>query len=120
MDVNNVKPKHRVLQEFADVLLRRNPMNLKQDNPLEYETEALSILSRFTEAALQLSDDETIVDEIAVNVVKQALDFWFDNVDSINCEPLARELLGVFRASFKEGVAHISDVKPVTSITIGE
>jgi hypothetical protein len=129
------KPKHQVLQEFTAVLLRRNPMQLGQDNPLEYEAEALSILSRFTEAALQLPDDEAAVAEVATNIVKQSLEFWFDDIGGYNPEPLARELVGVFRAAFggepiavpeepTEGPAPEEptpeEPKTVTEVTIGE
>lgn len=117
----HAKPKHLVLQEFAEILLQRNPMNLRQDSPLEYELEALSILSRFTEAALQLADDEAIITEIATGVVKQTLEFWFDNVNGVDCEALARELLATFKASFGQAEREQPvETKQVTSITIGE
>ena len=51
------KPKHKVLQDFTSVLSKRNPMQLSRENPLEYESEALSILSRFNESALQLAGE---------------------------------------------------------------
>lgn len=96
------KPKHVILQEFTAALLRRNPMQLSVDNQLEYEDEALSILSRFTEAALQVPDDEAAVAQVATSIVKQSLEFWFYDVDDVDPEPLARELVSLFRASFDQ------------------
>lgn len=121
-----LKPKHQVLQEFAEVLLKRNPMQLGQDNPLEYEAEALSILSRFTEAALQLPDDEAVVAQVATAIVKQALEFWFENIDGVDPEPIARELIGVYRSAFgveasqEQVEEQPKEQKAVTSVTFGE
>lgn len=131
-------PKHKVLLQFAAVLLRRNPMQLSQDNPLEYESEALSILSRFNEAALHLADDEAAVAQVATSIVKQSLEFWFNDIGSVDPEPIARELVAVYRAA-AEGGQLPNDVpvaenvhfvgepeeesevpKQVTSVTIGE
>lgn len=112
------KPKHLVLQEFAAVLHRRNPMHLDPENPLEYESEALSILSRFTEAALNIPDDEAAVATVATNIVKQSLEFWFDDIGSLDPEPIARELIAVFRAAFDQEPKE--EPKPVTEVTIGE
>lgn len=132
-------PKHQVLQQFAEVLLKRNPMQLGQDNPLEYESEALSILSRFNEAALHLADDEAAVAQVATGIVKQSLEFWFDDIGDTDPEPIARELLAVYRAAMNgeltpEQLAANEEIKrileepeeesealrPVTSVTIGE
>lgn len=114
------KPKHQVLQEFAGVLLKRNPMNLGADNPLEYEAEALSILSRFTEAALQLPDDEGAVAQVATAIVKQSLEFWFENIGDVDPEPIARELITIYRASFGIVEEAAEEPKPVTTVTVGE
>lgn len=131
-------PKHQVLQQFAAVLLKRNPMQLGQDNPLEYESEALSILSRFNEAALHLADDEAAVAQVATGIVKQSLEFWFDDIGSVDPEPIARELVAVYRAAAEgsqppdevpvaedarptgEPEEEVEVPKPVTSVTIGE
>jgi len=75
-------------------------MMLSCDNSLEYEDEALSILSRFTEGALHLASDEKLMHIVAVNIVKQTFDFWFNSVDDVDFEPLSRELVTTFRASF--------------------
>lgn len=129
-----------MLQEFAAVLLRRNPMQLGQDNPLEYENEALSMLSRFNEAALHLAEpgDEDAVAQVAINLVKQSLEFWFDDIGTVDPEPIARELIAVYRAAMRGGLTpdqhaaneeikrileepeEAEELKPVTSVTIGE
>jgi hypothetical protein len=122
----DIKPKYQLLQEFAAVLFRRNPMTLSQDNPLEYESEALSILSRFNEAALQLADDEASVAVIATSIVKQSLEFWFDNIGDVDPEPIAREFVRIYRVGHGETVAEETEVdvggecKPVTNVTAGE
>lgn len=113
-----MKPKHQLLQELSEALLRRNPMHLKENDPLEYEDEALSMLSRFTESALHLAspaDEETVV-QVATNIVQQTLDFWFDTCEGVNLEELAREMLGIFRSGFEA----VEEEQPkVTSVTIG-
>jgi hypothetical protein len=113
----NRTPKHQLLQEFAEALMRRNPMNLKEGNPLEYEDEALSILSRFAESALQLADDEAAIVEVASNIIQQALDFWFDSSAGVNVEELARDLLGIYRRGF--AVAEEEETPKVSHVTIG-
>lgn len=118
-------PKHQVLLQFTAVLLKRNPMQLGQDNPLEYESEALSILSRFNEAALHLSDDEAAVAQVATGIVKQSLEFWFDDISSVDPEPIARELVAIYRAAEDarptgEPEEDVEVPKIVSSVTIGE
>lgn len=96
--------KHVVLQEFTRLLHRCNPMQLNLDtNPHaedEYEAEALSILSRFTEAALNLCADKETQREIAVNLVKNAFAFWFHDVPVAGLEETAGALLATFVASY--------------------
>lgn len=111
------KPMHQVVQEFTVVLLRRNPMNLDPGNPLEYEAEALSILSRFVEAGLQLPDDEAMVAQVASGIVKQALEFWFENIGDVDPEPIARDLLKVYRTAFE---SEKEEQPKVTQVTVGE
>ena len=92
------KPRHDILQDLTVVLYKRNPMNLSLDSSLEYENEALSILSRFSESAIEIPTDEALVAQVAVGIVKQTLEFWFDQVFSDrDIEPLARELLATYR-----------------------
>ena len=119
-----IKPKHQVLQEFTNVLHRRNPMNLDPSNPLEYEAEALSMLSRFTEAALHLPDDEAAVVQVATAIVGQTLEFWFEDAPKVNHERIARELIAVYRTGFggelgpTEQAAN-EEIKKVISVTVG-
>lgn len=96
-------PKATILKDFATLLHARNPMNIALENKQEYENEALSILSRFSEAALQLSDDEAIIAQLATAIVRQALEFWFDDIGTYDPEPLARELASTYRKA--HGVA---------------
>lgn len=68
-------------------------MMLDQTNELEYEAEALSILSRFNEAGLQLVDDNAARTEVAVGIVSECMDFWFTLPEDFEPEPIARDLL---------------------------
>lgn len=110
------KPKHKVLQDFTSVLSKRNPMQLSRENPLEYESEALSILSRFNESALQLAGEEAVVAQVATGIVKQALEFWFDDISGVDPEPIARDLLAVYRISYGQEPEEQAEV---SSVTIG-
>lgn len=87
---------NKALTLFIDVLFRHDPMKLRCDNNFEYEAEALSILSRFNEAALHLSNDDQAVIQVASNIVKQSLEFWFDDVGDLDYAALTRELVDVY------------------------
>lgn len=101
---NAYKPKHLMLQEFTKILFEHNPMQISMaGNPgaaNEYESEALSILSRYTEGALHLCEDETLQREIAVGIVRQAFEFWFNDTKIHEPEKLGFVLLEVFKSSF--------------------
>ena len=94
------KHKHVLLQEFTKVLHDHDLMGIAgEENPkaaTEYEAEALSILSRFTEGALNLCVDENLRREISVGMVKQAFEFWFSLEAPKGVEKLAFELLELF------------------------
>ena len=100
------KPKHVVLQEFTQILFKCNPMALNlEGNPHaddEYESEALSILSRFNEGALNMCPDETMQREIAVGIVKQAFQFWFNDENIVEPEKTAFELLQAYVSSYPQ------------------
>lgn len=112
--------KQKLLQEFTRVLFERNPMNLSCNDNLEYESEALSILSRFNEAALHLPDDASAVTQVATSIVKQSLEFWFDNTGDVDVEALARELVTLYVDSHLDQAETKPNKKPVTHVTIGE
>lgn len=98
-----LKPKHMLLQEFTKTLFEHNPMQIHLSGPdatTEYESEALSILSRFTEGALNLCEDENIQREIAIGVVKQCFEFWFNEPIVKGPESVGLALLEVFKAAF--------------------
>jgi hypothetical protein len=88
--------KSQLLQGFAVTLMKFNPMNLGNND--SYVNEALSILSRFTEAGLHIpsENENELVLQVATSLVKQSLEFWFNNVDNVNCEDIARVLLKLF------------------------
>ena len=111
------KPKYVLLQEFSAKLVSADPMALSITDQLEYEAEALSILSRFNEAALHIvPEDESDSVQIATILVKQAFEFWFNEAITVNFEPLAKDLLKMYRA---EAVAVPQKKKEVKSVSIG-
>jgi hypothetical protein len=102
---NENKPKHVVLQEFTKILYEHNPMSLPlsqmgEAGHDEYESEALSILSRFTEGVLSACEDEPLRREIAVGMVIQALKFWFNTERFKEPEKLAWALLDAYLAGY--------------------
>lgn len=85
-----------ILSKFTEILDRINPMNLQSPSNKEYEPEALSILSRFTEAALDLADENQAA-QIAEVIVKLTFQFWFTDISAMtSTDIVARELLHVF------------------------
>lgn len=102
------KPKVEVLQEFMDIIYRHDPMGIKSPNEDEYDGEALSILSRFTESALHVSDDEQAAYDVAAGIVTECFTFWFEEVpDQPDLEGLTLELLTTYVNSYPE-----PDAKP--------
>lgn len=92
--------KQWLLGRFAATFLRLNPMQLELTGPLEYEAEALSVLSRFVEAALQIPEAGEETSSLALLIVKQSMEFWFDDVGKVDLTALAAELLDTYRQAF--------------------
>jgi len=108
------KPMHEVLREFTHVLHTVNPMKLNPDNPVEYEFEALSILSRFAEAALQIPDESDDVTAFAANIVKECLSWWVDDVvDASNTRQVTELLLNVYRSAYAVDREHKTVVEQI-------
>lgn len=107
------KPKHEILQEFTIALKGLDPMKLKTPNNNEYESEALSILSRFNESGIHLdnvgADDEQ---KLAVAITKHAFEFWFDE-EITDLEPVASELLRIFKEAYTQKPKEKKEVKSV-------
>lgn len=76
------KPRHLVLKKFCEQLLELNPMELNlTGNPgaaNEYDQEALSILARFNEAAIQCCPQEDVAVDICAGIVQETFVFWFN------------------------------------------
>lgn len=97
------KSKRIVLEEFTKIMHDKNPMGLPKDAPEdEYESEALSALSRFNESALHMCDDQLMRREIAAGIIKQVFDFWFAGLEARDLEKLAFELLDAYVASYPQ------------------
>ena len=94
-----------MLIDFTRILHEKNPMRLELKNDpdaqQEYESEALSILSRFNEGALHMCDDETLCRQIATGMVRAAFEFWFSE-EAPDVENTAFSLLQVYLDGMKE------------------
>ena len=105
---DTARPKVEVLQDFIGIIYRHDPMAIGSPHEDEYDGEALSILSRFTESALHVSDDEEAAFDVAAGIVTECFNFWFDEVPGEpNLEPLTLELLTTYVNSYPE-----ADAKP--------
>lgn len=94
------KPKHELLKEFTSILFKHDPMNLGPSQD-EYEAEALSILSRFCEGALQLADSEDAILQFASEATFQTFKFWFAEVPEPKAfVPVTLELIKAYIDSY--------------------
>lgn len=66
----------KLLEEFNQILCMHNPMCLNEVSVDEYQSEALSILARFSEAGFHLAEKDSI-SELANSIVLSVLNFWF-------------------------------------------
>lgn len=95
------RPRHEVLKDFTEALYKHDPMGIKSPHDDEYEGEALSILSRFTESALHAADDEEAAFEVAAGIITQCFTFWFDELSTeLELEPLTLDLLTIYVNSY--------------------
>ncbi len=98
------RPKHKLLQDFTKLMDKHNPMQLNlEGNPgkaNEYESEALSVLSRFNESALHLCEEPTLQLEVAVAIVKESFLFWFNTDKMYDPEGLGAALLKAYQGSY--------------------
>lgn len=102
MMASTYKPKHKLLKEFTKILFKHNPMqfNLK-GNPhaaIEYESEALSILSRLHECIMLIDDKEQL--DVTIEIVKRVFTFWFDEQQFHHVEKLSASLLNAYKSSY--------------------
>jgi hypothetical protein len=76
----------------------------------EYEAEALSILSRFCEAAIHLLDDSDAAIKYANTVVKQSFEHWFGDLSkNKNFEELTLELVKTLCESYPSKPERVQD-----------
>jgi hypothetical protein len=87
------------------------------DHVEDYESEALSILSRFNESGIHLEDLNDLQEhQLSIAIVRHAFTFWFGDMTTADVEPAATELL----STFKEAYAQKSkEKKEVKSVVIG-
>jgi hypothetical protein len=102
------KPRPEVLQEFIRVLHLGNPMQLNlEGNPgaeNEYDSEAMSILARLNERAVQCCPYRDLALDIVYSVLQETFVFWFQQPirDEDSARVLTTELLNIFDASYGE------------------
>lgn len=88
------RPRHLVLKDFVKILGKHDPfVLLKADNPhgiSEYDHEAISILARFHESAIQAAESQAWAETLATKLVQEAFEFWFSK--PIHDSELARQL----------------------------
>lgn len=97
-----------LLEEFMIVIFKHDPGKFKSPEISEYESEALSILSRFVEAGVQLPEIEgDVVLAASLKIVSEAFDFWFEDeekaspvIKGYDFVPMTRELIEVLRSKF--------------------
>lgn len=100
------KPRHEVLQEFTRLLHLANPMQLNlEGNPgaeNEYDSEAMSILSRFNERAIQCCPYTDRALDMIFEITQETFRFWFGEPikDEARVKQLAWDLLQAYDASF--------------------
>lgn len=100
-DRPRAKPKFELLQEFTAVLYRFNVIGVDKIPTDEYEAEALSILARFCEAALQITEDPEGAVAYAKAVIDQTFLHWFGGMQfERDTMPLATELLKLYIESY--------------------
>lgn len=103
-------PKHELLQEFTKILHKHDPMGTGSQSEDEYEPEALSILSRFCESALQLADEESAVLTFAAGAIQQTFEFWFGQLPTdSNLEPLMLELVKTYINAFPPDASQVHE-----------
>lgn len=102
-----LRRKHEVLLDFTAVIQKHDPMKINSPHEDEYEGEALSILSRFTESALHVADDEEVAFDVATGIVIECFTFWFDEInEELKLDELALELLTIYVNSHPEADAN--------------
>jgi hypothetical protein len=90
-----------LLNSFERVLRKHNPAGLEETD--SYDQEALSILARFHEGALQCvpTQHANIVEGIALKIVQETFRFWFcSEIEPDVATKLSKELLERYLKSF--------------------
>jgi hypothetical protein len=101
-----VKPKHELLQAFIVAMHRHDLMKLHGEHD-EYESEALSVLSRFSESVIHGCKDADTLKQISEGIVRQAFEFWFSETPP-DVNELTSELLAMYLSSEQQTVFEAS------------
>lgn len=90
------------MKDLNKILHDANPLCLELQNDYEYENEALSVLSRFTEGMLHLCSDDVMRLEIAVGVVEQTFTYWFNETGILGLDQIAKSMLDVYSSAHEQ------------------
>jgi hypothetical protein len=114
--------KVELLLQFTRKLSELDPMGLGSTNDLEYEPEALSTLSRFSEAGFHLAESKMHALPVAIGIVADVMKFWFDSQVYQDEEQMEkwRKIAGVLLDIYMSAWAHDNEkTNGVEHITIG-
>jgi hypothetical protein len=114
--------KVQLLIQFTQKLSEMDPMGLGANNDLEYEPEALSILSRFSEAGFHLAESKMHALPVAIGIVADVMKFWFDSQVYQDEEQMEkwRKIASVLLDIYMSAWAHDNEkTNGVEHITIG-
>jgi hypothetical protein len=114
--------KVELLIQFTQKLSELDPMGIGTANDLEYEPEALSALSRFSEAGFHLAESKTHALPVAIGIVADVMKFWFDSQVYQDEEQMEkwRKIASVLLDIYMNAWAHDNEkTNGVEHITIG-
>ena len=99
---NGYRPRHLLVKDFTTIIYAHDPMGLTGLGcpTNEYESEALSIVARMTEAPiLEVTPEEAL--DATLNIIRDVFEQWFDTiVNGAKALDLARVLLAAHVASY--------------------
>jgi hypothetical protein len=78
--MHGTSKKIKLFYQFTQKMYELDPMELKSINLLEYEPEALSILSRFSEAGIHFSESKEQAMPVATEIISDVMKFWFNSL----------------------------------------
>lgn len=97
------------LRSFIDVLNRNDPFKTTSEDPDEYASEALSIMSRFSEAFIE-DCDPVRRSELATSIVKKTLKYWCGHDSEIDTKVIIDEMLVCYMSVWQTSTSSMLSV----------